>query len=237
MGEGRAFQTMTSQIKQFLRRSLTPIIRLNAKRRILEYLRNNPHAQKKLHCGCGTNLPEGWLNTDIGGTGVFCRPRVLLDVTEPLPIPSSSLDYVFSEHMVEHIPLEKTRHFLAEAYRVLKPGGVIRTTFPCLEFLIDLYQSDEERARPFLEAMEKDVIHAGFVSRALAINAYYHTWDHQVIFDFPLFSKLLEEAGFRDPAKQGLGQSDFAALKGIELRGRGTRVYDIESPYAVEARK
>ena len=63
---------------------------------------------KKLQVGSWMNIMDGWLNTDF-----YPRKNVpFLNVLKPLPFPDNSFDYVFSEHMVEHIPFESTLFFL-----------------------------------------------------------------------------------------------------------------------------
>ena len=48
------------------------------------------------------------------------------------PIPDASVDYIFSEDFVARLPQRSQVAFLAEAFRVLKPGGYHRLTTPCL---------------------------------------------------------------------------------------------------------
>ena len=55
----------------------------------------------KLHLGCGRNLLDGWINTDFN-IAKF-RGSDFLDVTEKFPYDDNSVDYIFSEHMIEHI--------------------------------------------------------------------------------------------------------------------------------------
>jgi predicted SAM-dependent methyltransferase len=74
----------------------------------------------KLHIGAGPNHLEGWENLQ----------QYQCDITKPLPFGSDSVDFLFLEHVLEHVtPLEGFR-FLKEARRVLKPGGVIRVVVP-----------------------------------------------------------------------------------------------------------
>src|SRR5688500_2440993 len=91
-------------------------------RRLIEtYFRT--HGVKRLHLGCGGNILDGWLNCDL-------RPRsneiVQLDATEAFPFPDEQFTYVFSEHMIEHVPFGDGAAMLAESYRVLRRGGKIR---------------------------------------------------------------------------------------------------------------
>src|SRR5688500_20185435 len=63
-----------------------------------EYLAK--HRVHKLHIGAGDGALAGWLNTDIdpGADDIF-----FLDVTKPFPFAGNMFDYVYSEHMIEHI--------------------------------------------------------------------------------------------------------------------------------------
>jgi ubiquinone/menaquinone biosynthesis C-methylase UbiE len=54
--------------------------------------------------------------------------RRVADVTEQIPLPDNSADVVSSRFVLEH--LRGVGHFVEEAYRVLKPGGIFITLFP-----------------------------------------------------------------------------------------------------------
>lgn len=86
-----------------------------------------------LHFGCGHNRLEGFLDIDkfvhFGGIDDY----FLFDFTAtPWPMPDASVDYVYSEDFIEHIPQRSQVAFLAEAFRVLKPGAYHRVNTPCL---------------------------------------------------------------------------------------------------------
>ena len=55
---------------------------------------------RKLHIGCGSHILPGWLNSDY-----FTRSSDILhlDATRPFPFNDDEFDYIFSEHMIEHI--------------------------------------------------------------------------------------------------------------------------------------
>ena len=63
----------------------------------------------------------------------------VIDITKKFPFVSSTFDYVFSEHMIEHIKYQDGLKMLNESFRVLKPSGKIRISTPDLQFLLDLY--------------------------------------------------------------------------------------------------
>ena len=86
-----------------------------------------------LHFGCGHHRLDGFLNIDkfshFGGSADY----FLFDFTmKRWPIPDGSVDYVYSEDFIEHIPQRSQVAFLAEAFRVLKPGAYHRVSTPCL---------------------------------------------------------------------------------------------------------
>lgn len=49
---------------------------------------------------------------------------------EPLPIRSEKAEVIYTSHTIEHIPEEAVARFLADSFRALKSGGLIRITCP-----------------------------------------------------------------------------------------------------------
>lgn len=85
----------------------------------------------KLHFGCGRNRLPGWSNLDLPGT----------DVTKPLQLSDNLAKFIFHEHLLEHLDEVDGFNFLKECYRVLKPGGILRISCPCIDGLIWVYQN------------------------------------------------------------------------------------------------
>src|SRR4028119_2083578 len=55
--------------------------------------------KSKLHIGAGLYRIEGWLNSDYTP-----KPGVIVvDATKEFPFENSSFDYIYCEHMIEHI--------------------------------------------------------------------------------------------------------------------------------------
>ena len=62
------------------------------------------------------------------------------EATKPWSLPSESVDVVFSSNFFEHLPTkEEFAHCLAEAYRVLRPQGLLFALGPNIRFCFDVY--------------------------------------------------------------------------------------------------
>ena len=55
----------------------------------------------------------------------------------------NTYDGVYNEHFIEHLEKDDGVAFLKEMYRVLKPGGTIRTIWPPYEFVVKLLSDDQ----------------------------------------------------------------------------------------------
>src|ERR1700722_19366813 len=97
---------------------LRRVKRLPVERRLKEsYFRTNEVT--KLQLGGGAHLLPGWLNSDYYPTA----SSLFLDATKRFPFEDNVFDYVFSEHMIEHIGFNEGCNMLSETHRVLKPNG------------------------------------------------------------------------------------------------------------------
>ena len=94
----------------------------------------------KLQIGTGPNPLPGWLNTTLYP---FTPGTVFLDATKPFPMPDSSQDYIFSEHVIEHLEFDDAAFMLRECQRVLKPKGRIRLATPDLAQILAIYTNPD----------------------------------------------------------------------------------------------
>jgi SAM-dependent methyltransferase len=99
-----------------------------------EYLETNQI--NKLQIGAGTNPLPDWLNADYEPAA---NTMVFLDATKPFPFRDALFDYVFSEHMIEHISCKKGVFMMKEVFRVLKPGGKVRIATPDVNNIVGLF--------------------------------------------------------------------------------------------------
>ncbi len=61
------------------------------------------------------------------------------NATTRIPYATGTVAALYSSHMIEHLDRREARSFLAEARRVLRPGGVLRLAALDLSRLIDQY--------------------------------------------------------------------------------------------------
>ena len=90
----------------------------------------------KVNLACGNCYTKDWLNLDYNPSSPDVKSADLLG---QLPIPDNTASVVYSSHFLEHIPIDMTRSFLAECYRILKPDGIIRLVLPDWEELCETY--------------------------------------------------------------------------------------------------
>lgn len=173
---------------------------------------------RKLHLAAGSNVLPGWLNSDI-----YSSPGVVyVDATKRLPFGENVFDYVFNEHMIEHISYSKALDFLAEVYRVLKPGGKLRVATPDLLFLIELYRQDKSPLQAaYIEwATDRFAESVGAYADTFVINNFVRDWGHTFIYDEKVLQSAMEKVGFADVVRRRVNQSDDEALRGLENDNR-----------------
>jgi len=185
-------------------------------KRIKDYLANN--AVRKLQLGSGVNPLPGWLNTDIEMSGDI----VFLDIRQPFPLESASFDFVFSEHLIEHVSYQHGVHCLRECFRVLRPGGKIRIATPNLSFLMALYREEttdcERRYIDWSVEMFGGPVQAP--PATYVINNFFRNWGHQFIYDFEALRGAMAQSGFVDVRRMKVHESDEPVFCKLEAHGR-----------------
>ena len=181
-------------------------------RRVRDYLAGN--SVKKLQIGAGTNLREGWLNTNWYPKA---NSAVFLDATEPFPFPSEVFDYIYSEHVIEHIPEAGGATLIRESFRVLKPGGKLRLSTPDINFLIGLMKPD------ISDTEQRYVRFAGYPTQGSdgptplsVFNMFMRQWGHTFIYDEATLAESMRAVGFVDVKPFKVLESDDPELQGLE---------------------
>ncbi len=183
---------------------------------IRNYLKSN--SVRKLQLGAGGNDPEGWLNSDIEPSS----KEIYLDATQRYPFPDGSFQYVFSEHVIEHVSWEGGIAMLRECHRVLASGGKVRTVTPNLTKFVQLLGGPTNSAdQQYIDA--KFRFHgwpASPVPGAYILNREVRQWGHEFLYDAATLRKSLELAGFRQINVYPVGEKTDPVFQAAELRTR-----------------
>jgi SAM-dependent methyltransferase len=140
----------------------------------------------QVNVGCGIAPTEGYLNFDnspslqlarlplLAALGsrfglwtqlqreamAFARDRRIsfANAARRIPLPDNPAQVVYSCHMCEHLSRADFARFLAEARRVLAPGGTLRLALPDLGVSIEAYRRDGDTDR-FMENLNVAGVH------------------------------------------------------------------------------
>ena len=116
------------------------------------------------------------------------------DAVTGLPLVPDSMDVVYSSHMIEHLDREDARRFLANALKVLRPGGILRLAVPDLGLLVSQYLKSGD-ADAFMEGSCLCESHPRTLRERLQrwlVGRRHHLW----MYDGASLSRRLLEAGF-----------------------------------------
>ena len=156
----------------------------------------------RLNFGCGSVPLEGWINID--GTR-NPKAELVIGLRGPLPLPSHSARFIFSEHLIEHFRHDEALVFLQECHRILEDGGVLRIVAPDLHGMARAYVEKDaawfEKAFPYLD----DPVDA--------LNLIFHQGGaHHYIYDSEALQKILRKAGFEQVMPSTFGESAWPEL-------------------------
>jgi hypothetical protein len=161
----------------------------------VSYIRDSISA-RRIQFGSGGTFIDGWINCDL--------PQH--DIRKPLAIASESAEFLFAEHVIEHITPQEAWVFLTECMRILRPGGTVRLAFPDLKRILhapQLYHDFTNRGG------WGDGTAAGSVRGALFAHGHLGAWTADSM------RTMLEAQGFTVTEHRPC-QSDQAELRDLE---------------------
>lgn len=167
--------------------------------------------QVKVHLGCGPHVLPGWMNYDLqpGTGGLKC------DLRRGVPHRDDSVDFVFSEHFLEHLDESSGLRLLKECHRVLKPGGVLRVTVPSLRVLVERYWDGNLIKLPGVWEPP---------TPAVMINEGMRAWGHEFMYDGNELMRKLAMAGFTTIVNERHRTSKHVELAALEVRPYTTEI-------------
>jgi predicted SAM-dependent methyltransferase len=207
-----------------------------------------------VNIGCGKTPTDGWLNFDnspalkLANSPIWYRIAKVLgflssaqieniewnkknsitfaDATKTLPLKDSSVDTIYTSHMVEHLSQDRAIIFLKESMRVLKVGGVLRIAVPDLKIAVEKY----------LESKDADAFMRGILVQAppmrslkqkisLLVSGYRH---HQWMYDGASLTKLLIEMKYKNVEVCRQGYTNISDTDGLNLHERAEQSVFVE---------
>lgn len=203
-----------------------------------------PDGKALINLGCGIRMHPAWNNLDFSiyarlrhamwqalilrQVGLISQERFnLFSYIEPdiivwnlrrgIPFPNQTFDVVYHCHLLEHIDRANALSFLAECYRVLRPGGIIRVVVPDLEKWAHEYSYSLEQcnANNFLQEHEEIIADlltqltqnepttrrvqkpvTRWLEKVLLGDGEKTGWKHRWMYDHFTLEAMLSRAGF-----------------------------------------
>jgi len=114
------------------------------------------------------------------------------DLSKQWPWPDDSATEILADNCLEHFDNPALKHFLAESFRVLKRGGVLRGDVPDYETICDL-------ARDGADWSWEPICAKGPYPQAAwnALQNFAHGWGHKQVFTLDMLRWWLCDAGFQ----------------------------------------
>lgn len=132
----------------------------------------------KLHLGCGAIYLPGYIHIDIMN---YKHIDYLSSVEDLHMFEDNTVDLIYNCCVLEHIEKAKFKSVLTEWHRVLKPGGILRTSVADFEAVCQVYMKNKN-----ISELE-----------GLVLGGQKHLYDfHKNMFDFNKLKKSLIEYGF-----------------------------------------
>lgn len=134
----------------------------------------------KVHLGCGKIHIPGFFHIDV-----IDYPHIdLRHEVDRLPmVADASVDLVYACHVLEHFQRRDETRVLAEWYRILKPGGILRVAVPDFSAIVELYTRTKKLS---------DVMGLLFGRGDFLYNIHFNVYDEESL------TKALVGVGFQN---------------------------------------
>lgn len=209
----------------------------------------------KLNIGCGQTIIKGWVNADNSFALklskyplfflellfkfkivnksqydfiFFARKNNIqnIDATQ-LPYDSSSIDVIYSSHMMEHLQRDDAKTFIKECFRVLKPGGILRLSLPDLKIIVDNYLKHND-ADLFIEQLLMEPPKTKKIKHLIKLYISGGFREHSWMYDGKSLLKILKEFGFKNSTILKPGDTNIPNEKNLNLYERAKQSFYVE---------
>jgi hypothetical protein len=179
----------------------------------------------RVNIGCGQTPTKGWKNFDNSYSvrlakipflpGLLVKAGLILpdqyeyiqfarandiqfgDIICGLPLADSSVEVLYSSHVLEHLDQKEVELYLKEASRILCTGGIIRLVVPDLALIIRKYNENHDADAFVTELYLSQPRPRTFAQRlrAAVVGSRIHQW----AYDGASLMQVLLKNGFSEP--------------------------------------
>jgi predicted SAM-dependent methyltransferase len=154
-----------------------------------------------------------------------------LDICQPLPFDDGSLEWVYAEHIIEHVSLTDAIGWLREVRRILAPGGLFRVTTPDLRRYVESYGRADGLFAPHRMRLAAARLGPRMPERdAFMFNQIFFLWGHRWIYDLNELRYALVSAGFDADSVEECSyrRGNRADVAGLDQRFRSDETIYVE---------
>ena len=173
-----------------------------------------------LHLGCGPVDHPNFINIDGLPAPHIHYVRAIDDLS---PFKTGSADLIYASHCLEHFSHLNVAQVLAEWFRVLKKGGILRLSVPDFDLLLKIYQEN---------SFDIDTI----LGPLMGGQDYQYNF-HMVAFNKNKLEILLANAGFCEVREWLPGSSEFTTFDDYSIGSVNVNSTDYSVSLNIEAVK
>jgi len=97
----------------------------------------------KINLGCGKDIKSGFVNVDFEKRDNALVDHVA-DLSKKIPFEDSSVEFIYSSHLIEHLDWVDGGNFIKECFRCLKHDGKIRVLLPDYRKIFKAYTERDD---------------------------------------------------------------------------------------------
>jgi ubiquinone/menaquinone biosynthesis C-methylase UbiE len=137
---------------------------------------------------------------------------------------------VYNEHFIEHLEKDEGINFFIEMLRIMKPGGIVRTVWPSMDFVDFLRSNQDLTDHPFVQGyynfyvVKHKFAPAGNEHKSLqeqcALGLLYQNGEHKHLWYKSEMVDTLIELGYEDIKEMPYGKSGVRDFNGIDTPGQ-----------------
>ncbi|HUF09765.1 MAG TPA: methyltransferase domain-containing protein [Rhodothermales bacterium] len=134
------------------------------------------------------------------------------DLLYGLPFADGAVPNIFTSHFLEHLTRTEAEALMADCYRVLRKGGMIRICVPDLDVAV---QKISSALVAYREGDVRLIVEYVTSSQSDYLGPYsFHKW----MYNFGEMRDLLDEYGFRNITQQCFKRGDIPDVELLDTR-------------------